>query len=817
MSNLVGLDLNGWRDHAVRDWKPYDDETAVGSEQELTVQGQEPPYRLDGGVASVVTEFIEGSHVAGPQATLSPIGRGPGWGVIGKPDRRRSIADLLRSLLRGEVDDPFGAQIRASVDAMTVSAEDVVLVIPDRREFDDERRDQLLRRLEGARRPSVRLLWRPVATTLSMLESGKLPEVRDGLRIVCLDHADDGIERQDLLLRELLEHPGVFAPERAGFGDVVARNLGLSRLLAELEQQTAAHNRHLDEARHEPSRLPVRLLIEGVPPGDAEILRLDNGTWTAALAPSLSLPACLRADLDIGPVDADVVLLTTPLAEPLRQEFVAKVTDAIGSSGFVDVPLQAAAHGALLAGRRIENDVPHYLDHLEQISLIAMKDGKLALVDLMPVGAAVPANLEYVSQPIKSLSWPAWVRNVDFYIQKSGEFRKWRTPDAKPPDENQEIEIRLRQTPAQGRAKLSATSLTWPILRDNPVYLDWSTLTVDPRSFDEIVLALEPPPKFPERIRAAIHSEVWNGRQSFATISDILRDVSPAQPLTFDKLSIALRKKYRIRVFVENSFQFKYFQPIDFDGAVPEDAEPEAVAKLDRVLSDVSNRIISDSASRRPPQTNKPLILATWAFGRCPTPLQDEMLKAYRARLSGRQHPLLVPVQSEKVLVYGLGRSVTEPKRVAVLLDLLVPNLSRPFCLAALSSILSRTATAPQALTDQHTKAIAEGVISILASLLAQRKLALNLKYALLVIGGLLRIREIQPYALLTSRSALAVRLSHPMKEIHDILMKYPRSFTKSAEKAKIVAELLAMLEGVGGDVGVLVETEALDEDDSDE
>jgi hypothetical protein len=819
MRNIIGLDLNGWHDHAARDWRPYDGEVGANTEPTEIFPGSDSVYCLDGGVAAVVVEFGDGGHVAGPQAILSPIGRGPGWGSVGMPDRRRRIADLLGGLLRGEIDDLFKPQMRASVDAVSVSAEDVVLIIPDRREFDDERQDQLLKCLEGPRRPSIRLLWRPVAVALSMLESGRLPVVREGLRIVCLHHSDDGIERQELLLRQLPEHPGVFAPERAGYGKVVGRSAGLSTLLAECERQTAVINAHLEEARHELSRLPMRLLVEGVPPGTGEILRLDNGTWIEARAPTLTAPSCLRKALDIGPVDADVSLLTTPLAEPLRQEFIASVAAAIGSSRLVVAPCAAAAHGALLAGRRIEQDIPHYLDHLEQISLIAMKDGKLALVDLMPVGAAVPANREYVSEPIRSLSWPARVRNVDFYIRKSGEFRKWRTPDTKSPSENQQIEIRLRQMPAQGRAKLSATSSTWPTLRDNPAYLDWSDLIVETRALEEILLALHPPPKYPERIRAATHRDVWNGAQSFPTISQILRDFSTGQPSTLDALSAALRKKYRIRVSAPYTFPvvYEYFHALDFDGVPPDDAEPEAVARLDRALKETSDRILSDCFRKVPIQSNKLLILATWAHGRCPKPLQDEMLNAFAARLAGRRHPLLAPPQSEKVLVYGLGRSVSDPERMVALFDLIVPHLSRPFCLAALSSILSRTIIAPTVLTDRRVNLIADATASILTSLLAQRTLALNLKYALLVVGGLLRIRETDPYALLTARSDVAAKLARPLEGIHDVLDRHPRAFAKSTEKSKIVANLIAMLEGAGGDVGVLVETESLDVSDEEE
>jgi hypothetical protein len=35
-----------------------------------------------------------------------------------------------------------------------------------------------------------------------------------------------------------------------------------------------------------------------------------------------------------------------------------------------------AATGALIAGRRIERGIPHYLDTLEQVSLIVLSDGE---------------------------------------------------------------------------------------------------------------------------------------------------------------------------------------------------------------------------------------------------------------------------------------------------------------------------------------------------------------------------------------------------------------------------------------------------------
>ena len=262
MRKVIGLDLNGWRDHAARDWSLDDEDNECEDNTVHVSQQSEKLHYLDGGTAAVVVTFGAHGHVGGPQAILSPIGRGGGWGDVGRIDRRRQIADLQRSLLAGKVDGPFRSQIQAAVDAMTVSAQDVILTVPDRSSFDDGRQQLLLDSLAGPRRKSVRLLWRTVAVVLSALDANRLPNVREGLQIFCLNHADDGVEHQSFVLRRLAQYPDVFAPERAGYGEVGAANAGLCTLLAESERLTLAGNPLLDNAKHEPSRLPVRSLLE---------------------------------------------------------------------------------------------------------------------------------------------------------------------------------------------------------------------------------------------------------------------------------------------------------------------------------------------------------------------------------------------------------------------------------------------------------------------------------------------------------------------------------------------------------------------------
>ena len=814
MRRIVGLDLNGWRDYAARDWSLDDDET-IESSRPATEQNKKL-HLLDGGAAAVVVAFEDRGHVGGPQAILSPIGRGGGWGEVGRIDKRRQISDLLRLLLAGSIDARFKSQIQAAVDAMSASAQDVVLTVPDRPGFDDARQQLLLDSLTGPRRKSVRLLWRPVGIVLSALEANLLPR-RDGLRIICLSHADDGVERQSLLLRRLADYPGVFAPERAGCGELVGSNVGLCSLLTKSERLTEAANPHLLDAKHEPSRLPVRSLLEGAAAGTVEILRLDNGTWIQARAAHLRAPDFFPDDVDLGHMEGDVALLSTPLAGPLREEFIARMQAASGTTPLIVLPNSSVAHGALVAGRRIEQDIPHYLDRLEQISLVVIRDGEPSLADLMPAEAIVEANREYASPPITNLSWPAGVGSIDFYIRKGGEFRKWRTQDRQPPVELQPVEIRLRQTPAQGRAKLFATSSTWQILRANPVFLDWSKLLVDTRSFEEIALDLKPRPLVPKRVTAMTHPDVWQGAQPFKTISEMLKAFSVGDQTSLRELSDALRRTYRIDVgrFEATQQIFENFRAVDYDGNIPEGVDPKIVAKFDDALLHVSDYVRNMCAAKRGRlQSNQPMMVATWAFGRCPKPLQDEMLRALAARLADKAHPLLAPLQGYKVLLHGLGRCVIDADRLAKLVDLIAPNLAQPNFLAALSSVLSRPVQAPEVLSDARVKLIAENAAIILADLARSRKFATNLKYALLAVGGLLRVRKRDPYALITSRSGSAQKLVAQLQNIHVLLKQYRGTVKKADQKLLIVADLIEMLTGQGGNVGVLVATESLDDEE---
>jgi hypothetical protein len=203
MRRISGVDINGWRDFAARDWDI-----------------EEPDVRLDvakiidGGFGTVAVEQSSAAWIAGPQAFIAPHGRGPGWGELGDPARRVALAPLLDD--RTAEWSPTANDIyRAAVGALARGAEDIIIAVPDIPEFDEAAQ---FRRLSIFHRDTrkVRLLWQPVAAFLHALDSRAIPPDAEDALFCFLIHSGEGLELQTLRLRRDAEHRDHLAPERDG-------------------------------------------------------------------------------------------------------------------------------------------------------------------------------------------------------------------------------------------------------------------------------------------------------------------------------------------------------------------------------------------------------------------------------------------------------------------------------------------------------------------------------------------------------------------------------------------------------------------------
>ncbi|TBW38401.1 hypothetical protein EYW49_09015 [Siculibacillus lacustris] len=810
MAKLAGLDLAGWHDAACCNY-----DLASG---EATAEG----VVVDGGIGAVVVDMTVGGTkcaVAGPQAILSPIGRGYGWSKIGDPKARRSLRARWKDLFGCAAAEPHMTDFAAGVTALAAGAERVLFCVPDRPEMSERPQQMLLRGLTGRGRSRPTLLWRSVAVLLDALDGGRLSNVAAGMMIVVLTHEGDGIAMQRFVLRGLDAHDGVLAPERAAVGRVFWPTWGLECLLETLTRELHAANPALEEFGAETPRLPLTLLLIEPPFELPEIIRRDNGDWLQIDAP---VERPITPDFDVADPDlppADLVLVTSPLAARHRDRLEADVRRAWPGVEVMALNPASAARGALYAAERIARDIPHYLDRLDPIALAVLRDDEPVFQDLIPRDATVPGNREYVSEPITTLMWATGMTQANFYIQKGErEIRHWKTAEMEAPSTAQPLILHLRQTPAQGWATLTVTSPTWELLRARPIVLDWNSdeLKVDERSPEEILNSLErPPPVVPNRIRHEAHIGLWNGEFRRPGLLSVLRSLDAASPDDLSGLVAMLRSSYTLREKTKDGLPLaRQVYAIGSDGEVPSIVAPADVARLDRILAAVAQRMATVVAKRRPPTNNELLLTATWAFGRCPAAVQTLLVDAYLQDRNAQPHPLVITHHSRRALIHGLGRCISDGALAVRLIRSLLDGEPSSDALGAAGALLSRPVATPLHLSDEDMGDIVGLLIKQFRRIRRGMSFGVTLKYALLCAAGLLRIRERLPRALIVRSSVEAQQLLTEIEVIADQIELRPgRPVPGRAAKLAIMGDLIEYLNGTGGNPDILTNVATLSDD----
>jgi hypothetical protein len=796
MRRISGVDINGWRDFAARDWDI-----------------EEPDVRLDvaklidGGRGSVAVKQNSGAWIAGPQAFIAPHGRGPGWGELGDPARRVALAPLLGDLTAEW--SPTGKDIyRAAIAALARSAEDIIVAVPDVAEFDEAAQ---FRRLSIFHRDTrkIRLLWQPVAAFLHALDSRAIPPDAEDALFCFLIHSGEGLELQTLRLRRDAEHRHHLAPERDGYGSRVLGPVGLKNLLARVEAKLRDAHPEVREGSCDKSTLGLQLLL-GDDPVPTEILRLNNGNWIEVVPPSLTEADVFASDdfisgLDFGTAEPiAATFLLTPLTERFAAVLAARLQALLPN--LTRLGWDAVARGTLRAGRLIERGLPHYFDRLTPISLAVMKRDEPQFDDLIGSKATLPANKEYVSPPYRDLKWLAGKKDIEFYVLKGdNEVRFWKVSLDEAPDSDVAVELRLRQTPGQSWARLSLTSSEWEPLQRAPIMLDWSTLAPLDASAEEILEKLRtPPPTIPLRIVEAPSMDFWDGTSRIESLNALLAQMRRTG--TYDLKALARMLSRSLR----DPTTRQLVRPVGTDGDLPEGLSPQAVADLDKALEQCFHRLLA--ASRQALLDNGPLRCVTWIFTRCPDNIQDMIVNTLEAELAGQGSPLLRPASARKVLIQGAGRSVTGVQRIRRVLESLVSRPANADTMNACAMILSRRAEAPQALTGRLVERIVGLASRELLALTERRAFNVRFKYALSAIAGLFRYREIEPYALLAARDPAAQRLSERLDRAAAKLARQRGRVSRIDEKLVLVSSIRELLEG-GGDPAILVRIEDLDED----
>ncbi len=812
MTRISGLDVNGWRDVAARDWDPDQD----GDEQTYEVR------ILDGGIGSVAVRLNSGAWMGGPQALLAPHGRGHGWGDLGGSERRVSVVQSWEDVASPEA-ATSGKAFEVATRALARGAEKVVFAVPDVPECDEAAQGNLLATLRPNFR-DCRLLWRPVAAFLDALDqnhavdnpSSVISTDAEGALFRFFIHAGKGVDVQTLRLRRDADHSGHVAPERDGYGLRILPALGLGHLGQRAHEAVLGANPVLREGFCEESTLALRLICGTASSGEIEILRFNNGNWLGVESPSISdsdLFSSVDFELEpaferLEPVAASFFI--TPLAE----SFAAAFTDHLGRvvPNLLPMSWDAIARGNLRAGRLIERGLPHYFDRLTPIRLAVRKGRDPIFEDLVDGRATLPANKEYESFPYRDLKWPAGKRDMEFYVLKGDvEVRHWAVHVDNPPLRDAIIELKLRQTPGQSWAKLSLTSPEWEPLQRSPIFLDWSNLRPVLESPEDVLEKLRtPPPTVPERIVELPSIEFWEGSDRVATgLISVLGEMYDRGRFSPEDIATRLQRSLR-----DPSTRVRV-RPVGTDGTLP-DRLPEEACRLFRVALSECEREISNATRRRPLQNNGALKSLTWAFTLCPETIQNEIVSALEADQAGSDHPLLKPSRARTVLIQGAGRAITGVTRLRRVLSVLVSREPNNNTLNAVAMILFRRKEAPQALTAELVEKIVSIVSAELARLPQAPAFHIRFMNTLSAIAGLFRYREIEPYALLAAREPAVRDLRNIIGQVDKVLVRYRRQVKNYEEKRALLVNIGEYLDGAG-DPNILVRIESIDEGQDDD
>jgi hypothetical protein len=796
LKRLVGIDLNGRLDMAARDW------TADGEDEN---DGLGPAVHLiRGGTAASVVVTLDERRVAGPQAVLAPHGRGDGWGdPLGRAERRRSLAAAMdrHGLGQGDTDD-----LRAARQALARGADSIVAAVPDYPGFGEAAQAGLINAL-SLPRSRAQLLWRPVAAFIDLMEHGLIDRAATGRRYRILVHVGAGIEDQTLTLRADPDHPGHYAPQRDGSGQLHGV-VGLDALFEQADAQVRTANPSVVWNRCEVSRLGPRLVTGEVQADDTEVLRHRSGGWRLVRAPSLSSEelGLSRAALPSPSLDVEATFLCTPLVPPLAEVLARSLSRSLGTVTLVGP--EAVARGCLLAARLIERGLPHYFDRLEPIAIAVLRGDEPAFEHLIPPDAIVPANRKHVSPELGGFVWGRGKQASEFYVLKGrDEVRHWRAEKDEAPGRDIAVALRISQTPGQSWARLAVGATAWEPLVRSPLALDWETLAPMDLTPEEVLDKLRrPPPTIPNLLVEAPNVDLWLGADwaGDGLAAVLAMDELRGHPVAAGRWAGVLRQSRRHPDPPHDRFWL-----VGTDGSLPAALPDQVRNGFAKALERLANKALS-ATLHQPPPDNEMLMALTWCFAVCPEPVQDRILDALDAHARGRQHPLLTPPQAIRVLRQGAGRAVTGADR----LDRLFAYLgAAPFnndTINALAMALTRREEAPQALTRELIDRFLDRLGEELIARIHAHDFQIRFRNTLSAIAGLFRWRLREPFALLAAQDPVAAQLRDTMTRAQGLVTS--GNVPQQDQKLAQIAAIIAYLDGQGDpDILRMLEAEVLE------
>lgn len=777
MKNVVGFDLNGWHDLAIRNWQ-------ITPGEGIEVGG---PFEFTGGVGSVVVTLDEDSreprYLGGIQALIAPHGSGPGWGEVGKDLRRSQVLALLE-----KPEDNIMALAMALAALAPGGKFTGILSIPDTSDMRETAQEALLKALRksGARRGL--LVWQPV---LALLGALKIKQVAEAARIGVINHCEKGFTTQILELRR----DDIATPERQQVGQFHVSDLGLQHLLDrafdEIKTSLPGKQRqaHLSAAQS-----PWRMALGEVQ--QTEVMRAENGDWviltppTKLEIPNEEPPASIAEHLS----SCDLVLFHSPATGHITAEILEWMKILI-SPPVLALQRNAIALGALEAAQRLQQNQPIYFDFLPQISTIVQNRGGAKNMDLIPDNARLRAGETYRSRNPAQFSLQQGTRSLSVFLKKENVTlaRKATIDLPTVPKENVSVSLSVEQKPASGRARLTLTSDGFSA----PRIVDWDSAVVQAENWQAIIDAQRPQlPTVPNRLVLPCGMETWRDQPRAEGLARILERNLSASTIRWDELAGKLPAR------PEGEYA------ISSDGGLPADLDRKSEADLDQISehagADILARLKGTGSVK-----NDSLRFLTWQFHRCPQWVVGHMIDALMS--SGAKHPFRV-AGFHTLLPQGVGRTAVnseDQKRIfGFLFDLLPVNWKKDQ-LACAAFLLSRNDNAPKLLSRKDVEFLARVAIITMRKSIGTEYTSTFI-YAPYLLVGLLRWRLREPNALVAGADPVASDLLNVTEDVIQDLRHAARTQPKLKKYIDILRDVVEELKGQGINPNLLLDLESL-------
>ena len=774
VKKLCGIDLNGIKDFAARNW-------VLGSDGEYLF-GE--THINEGAFLSSVVELhkVGGSdYIGGVQAELAPHGKGGGYGETGHPKYRIALRDIICS------PQPDIERLRAAISGLVPTPSHAIVSISDSEATTEAYRESLILALQKNKVKSFLLIWRSVLVALNAIEKGDLVHEQT---IGVIIHSADGVDVQRLRIKSFDNNNQIIlVPERREVGQSVETKFGYKALLsaARLEVSQLVPNRFgtIEYAKS------VGLLAFGHPTR-TELIRRENGDWKEITPPesleNISLTTSTDFDFKSYFKGCENIFFET-LTEGQMQSKFLKFFERETEKGIKLITGTSVCEAGLYAAKRLEADIPIYFDFLPQISTIVQRGADISSFDLIDRSETLKAGKAFRSKEPAILGMMAQQETIIVYLNKETEEnpRKVSIKISAPPNRTIPVKIWVEQIPALGRASIQIRAEEINLSK----IIDWDGAEEISETWDSLLETLDVPNvPLPKRLILEALEDNWvdfSGEGLTAIISEQVSTSQPDWKLLAGKVSRSISSDGEI--------------PSSINLRTRQNFEKISKQALVHINSRLQGKLIADNLSLR---------FLTWQFKLCPEELSKMLIDLWPYRWDDNfTHPFIKNAQSWVLIFQGVGRIVFDPElenqAIRSMIDIPISKWRYREQTACMSFLLSRSKTAHKLLMPEDIPVLLSRVEIEFKANLGTSYTKFN--YAPFLLAGLLRYREIDPRSLVVGYDPLAdVAMTLVDKTLKDI-KRAPIQNLRLRERYQYwLSEIIKYLEGNEGNPDLLLD-----------